>query len=68
MQALPVAKKALPVAEEVGACARFQTEVMVWVARMANLAGLQTEVVIEVVVHDESLDSADERHGMGGYI
>lgn len=31
---------------------------------MANLAGLQTEVVIEVVVHDESLDSADERHGM----
>lgn len=43
----------------------FQAEVMVWAARMANLAGLQTKVVIEVVVHDESLESVDERHGMG---
>ena len=33
-----------------------------------NLEDLQTEVMIEVVVHDESLESADERHGMGGYI
>ena len=46
----------------------FQAEVMVWAARRANLAGLQTEVVIEVVVHDKSLESVDERHGMGGYI
>lgn len=35
---------------------------------MTNLADLQTSVVIEMVVHDESLESVDERHGMGGYI